>query len=195
MKKLIQSSVILGTLIVFLGATMMSSAQQRSARQRGQRSDANIAQAQQRGMRGGGQWDPEQMRQRMAQRMKESLGATDEEWQVISPLLQDVMEKQREVRSFSGRGMMMMRGPRGPEGDRGRRGRGFGREDTPAEVTALQEALESDSTPVEEIKSKLDAYRKARQAQEKELEQAQDKLRQILSVRQEATLVMMGMLD
>ncbi len=89
----------------------------------------------------------------------------------------------------------MMRGPRGPEGDRGRRGRGFGREDTPAEVKALQEALESDSTPVEEIKSKLDAYRKARQAQEKELEQAQDKLRQILSVRQEATLVMMGMLD
>jgi hypothetical protein len=59
-----------------------------------------------RGGGGGGNFDPEQMRARMAERMKEQMRATDEEWKVIQPLLEDVQAKQRDVAMGRMGGMM-----------------------------------------------------------------------------------------
>jgi hypothetical protein len=155
---------------------------------------AAVALAQQRGQgaRGGrGRFDPEQMRQRMMERMKETLGATDEEWTVIEPRLVKVQTLSRDARA-GGLGAMF--------GRRWRRARGEAAEDqeqTPVQKAAdgLRAALEEDEPDVEQVKMKLTAYRQARETVRQELAKAQEKLREVLSVEQEAHLVLMGLLD
>jgi len=129
----------------------------------------------------GQRWDPAQMQERMLARLQETLKATPEEWQVIQPRLKDVMEKQRAVREMSGmRGMF--RPPQQQQAP-----------DQQAEVAALEKAIEGGDAAA--IKTALEAYRKARTAREADLTKAKDALREVLSVGQEARLVLMGMLD
>src|SRR5438309_1235425 len=47
---------------------------------------------------GGQRWDPAQMRQRMEDMMKQQLGTNDDEWKIIQPKLQKVLEVQRDAR-------------------------------------------------------------------------------------------------
>jgi hypothetical protein len=157
-----------------------------------------------RGERGGGNFDPAQMRQRMMERMKEQLGADDESWKVIEPRLTKVMELNRDTMSM-GRGMMGMVGMRGGPGGRGgeaggNRPRFPGEESrTPSAVEkateALSTTLENQSASAETIKQQLTALRGAREKAKNDLATAQQDLRQILSVRQEAVLVLSGMLN
>jgi hypothetical protein len=70
--------------------------------------------------------------------------------------------------------------------------RGFNREANP-EMESLRKAIE-DKAPTAEIKAKLAALRAARAKKEAELEKAQDELRAILSARQEAIAVTLGLL-
>jgi hypothetical protein len=60
-------------------------------------------------------------------------------------------------------------------------------------MTALGEAIR-DKLPDAEIKSRLDRVREVRKASEAKLAKAQDELRAVLSVRQEAVAVMFGLL-
>ena len=77
-----------------------------------------LAQPGRRGDRGGPQdergarrFDPERMRQMMADRMKQQLGASDAEWQVIQPRLVKVMTLNRQVSGGPGRaGLFFGRG-------------------------------------------------------------------------------------
>ena len=158
------------------------------------------------GGRGGvGNFDPEQMRQRMMERYQEQLEASNDEWKVIQPLLEDVMAKQRDAMGgrFGGFGMMMGRPPGGQGGPGGQdqaQGQGQGRRgmrggDANAEVEALRQALEDKNTPAAELNAKLKAVRDARKKAEAELKASRDKLRGVLTPRQEATLVLMGQLD
>jgi hypothetical protein len=158
----------------------------------------------------GGNFDPAQMRQRMAERMKEMLGADDQAWKVMEPRLMKVMELNRQANA-GGRGMfgMMGRGgrggpggPGGPGGDQGdpqanRRGRGPQGEQTALEkaMAQLRTTLENQSASPEEIKTQLTAVRSAREKARQELAVAQQDLKKILTLRQEATLVEMGMLE
>jgi hypothetical protein len=166
------------------------------------------------GRRGGGQggfggnFDPAQMRQRMAERMKEMLGADDQAWKVMEPRLMKVMELNRQANA-GGRGMMfgMMGrggrgGPGGPGGDQGgpqgaRRGRGPQGEQTALEkaMAQLRTTLENQSATPEEIKTQLTAVRQAREKAKQELAVAQQDLKKILTLRQEAMLVEMGQLE
>jgi hypothetical protein len=154
---------------------------------------ASAAWAQQQGRR---QFDPQQMRQRMMERMQEQLGVNAEEWQAVQPLLENVMTAQRNMGAGMGR-FGMMRGRRrdrgGEPGGPGRAGPG-GREPMP-EVEALQAALDNEDTPAPELKEKLDALRAVRKKNEVALKEARDELRKVLSVRQEALLVLRGILD
>jgi hypothetical protein len=85
---------------------------------------------------------------------------------------------------------------------RGRRGRG-GQPETPEEeqsavqkaASDLQTTLEDENAPAETIKAQLTAYRKAREEARVELAKAQEQLREVLTVRQEAQLVLAGMLE
>ncbi len=144
---------------------------------------------------GRGNFDPEEFRQRIMERYREQLGVKDDaEWKVLETRIAAVMEARREV-GVGGRGFGGP--PRGRGGDRGDRGgddrRRFGGEPSP-EVEALEKAIEADAS-AEEIKSKLAAYRQAREAKEAKLEKARQELRQVLSVKQEANAVLMGLLE
>jgi hypothetical protein len=155
---------------------------------------------------GGGAQD---FRQRMADRMKTELKITDDkEWAVIQPLLQAVQDKQRAVGmlragGFGGGGRQ--RGGGNGGGGNGGGGNGGAPADqgtpnpnrpTPAPETGdLKTALDSDSTTDDVIKTKLTALRDARKKAEADLDAAREDLKKVLTLRQEAVLVNMGVLD
>jgi hypothetical protein len=64
-----------------------------------------------------------------------------------------------------------------------------------AESTALRTALENEGASPDEIKGKLAAVRNQRQRATGELAQAREELKKVVTVRQEATLVSMGILE
>ena len=169
-------------------ATLSSTAHAQDGGDRGDRQQRRQGQ----GGPGGGRMDPEQMRERMAEMMKERLGATDEEWEVLMPRLEKVQEKQRDLRAG---GMAAMMGGRGGFGGRG--GEGDDREAGPVATASreLAETLRDENAAESDIAEKLKAVREAREGAEKELASAREELVEILTPRQEATLVMMGMLE
>jgi hypothetical protein len=71
--------------------------------------------------------------------------------------------------------------------------RGGGRQLSPA-AQDLQQAIEA-KAPADEIKAKLAKYREDRQQKEANLQKAQDDLKKVLNSRQEATAVLMGLLN
>lgn len=123
------------------------------------------------------QFEPGRMLPMMLERNKEALGATEEEWKKIEPLLKKVLETRMEAR-----------------------GGGFGRRRPESAVAfpeeeALKKAIEAKDTPAEEIKAKLTAYREARQKKEEAYKKACEELKKVLTPRQEAILVLQGTLD
>lgn len=140
-----------------------------------------------------GNFDPEQMRQRMMERYREALEVkSDDEWKVLEPRITKVSDARREVGSGFGRGFGR---PRGGEGgnDQGGGDRRRGGGETNPEGEALQKAVEA-KAPAEEVKAKLAKFREARKTKEANLAKAQDELKKVLSVRQEASAVLMGLL-
>lgn len=159
------------------------------------------------GQRGGqrSMFNPERMRQMMEQRMKEQLGVSDQEWQVLGPRLTKVMTLTRQAGPGMGIGRLFMGGrrgplggPDGPQGGDQRRPRGpFGQEETEVSKAGdvLQTTLENASASSDEIKAKLTALRTAKEKARQDLATAQKELREVLTLRQEAQLVLMGMLN
>lgn len=137
-------------------------------------------------------FDREGMQQRMMEMMKERLGATDEEWQVIQPRLSEVMELSQSTQA-GGMGMFGMFGRRGR--DRGNDQSDASANPVQAAASSLQETLDKEAPSSTEIQNKLLALRGAREQAKQKLAAAQQKLREVLSVKQEAQLVLMGMLD
>jgi len=181
---------VLGIALVVALIVSFAYAAEDQAGQRGQRGQRG-GQMGQMGQRGG--FDRAAMQERMMEMMKERLGATDEEWTVIEPRLQEVMELSQNT-GGRGRGMMGMMG-RG-RGNRG--GQQAAEESTdPIQVAAqeLQETLDKEAPTSAEIKAKLAALRGAREKNKQKLVVAQQKLKEVLSVKQEAMLVMMGTLE
>ena len=154
--------------------------------ERGDRGDRD------RGDRGGrGSFDPARFREQMEARMKEQLSVNDEEWKVMQPKLEKVMEARREAGGFGG----------GFGGRGGFSGRGGGDDDnrqrSAVEQTSreLRELLENKDAPADQITAKLTALREAREKARTNLQTAQKELKEILTQRQEAVLVTMGMLE
>src|SRR5262245_36872255 len=160
--------------------------------QRGERGDRGD-----RGDRGG--FDPEQMRARMMERYRESLEIkNDDEWKVIEPRIQKVSDARRSIGGgfggFGGfgRGGGRRGGDGGGGGGGGDRRSMFGEPNPDAE--ALQRAIEA-KAPNDEIKAKLAKFRESQKARQATLTAAQEDLRKLLSVRQEATAVTLGLLQ
>ncbi len=147
------------------------------------------------GRRGGG--SPEEMQARMLAGLRERFEVTDdEEWKLISERLTKLTELRRNAAGAGGIGGFAGRGPGGPGGDRGgpaagRGGRGTGGGST--ELAALSGAVR-DKLPDAEIKSRLDRLREVRKDNEAKMAKAQEELRAVLSVRQEAIAVVFGLL-
>lgn len=191
--------IMLGVAACLVVALVLSVAlgQNRPAGQRGNRQPQAGAPAGQRGgqpgAQGGQRFDPAQMRQMMEQRMKEQLGATDAEWATLGPRVMKVDQLNRQI-SGTGRGGMFG-GRRGPQGDQQGAGQG-------AEMTAVDKAsqqlrttLENTAATPDQIKKDLAALRAAKEKAKQELVVAQQDLRKTVNARQEAQLVLMGLLD
>jgi len=141
-----------------------------------------FAQAQNRG-----NIDPAQFRQQRLDRLKEQLGPTDDEWKVLQPKIEKVMDAQQA--GFGGFG-----------GRRGGGGGGGGADNTPQTPIAkasseLRTLLENKDASADDIKAKLAALREARAKSRTELEDARKALKEVLTQRQEAVLVTNGMLE
>lgn len=151
-----------------------------------------VPQAAAQGRPGRGNFDPAEFQQRMMERYKEALEVnSDAEWKVIEARIQKVNEARRDVGFGGGRGFFGRR-PGGDQGGDQNRSR-FGGEPNP-DAEALQKALDA-KAPADEIKAKLAKYRESRKQKEAALETARQDLKKVLSVRQEAIAVMMGLLD
>ena len=148
-----------------------------------------------RGNRGNrGNMTPEEMQARMTANLKEQFGvASDDEWNLIM----ERITKVNELRTASGgRGGMGLRGFGGPGGQNGQGGRGNRQGRMGGgnpEVDALQTAI-NDKAPDAEVKARLERLREVRKENETKLAKAQEDLRAILSVRQEAAAVLAGLL-
>ena len=156
--------------------------------------------------RGGG-FDRGQMMDRLAERYQEVLEVSDDEWSVLKPMVIGIMEKQFSGRSSrfagfgrGGGGGRGGRGGRGGDGERSNRGnrdrgnradrndRGSRGGDSP-----LSKAIETGDDSM--IKSALAAHRAEQKKNASDLKRARNELRQLLTLKQEANLVMLGLLD
>jgi hypothetical protein len=142
-----------------------------------------------------GNFNPQDMQARMLAGLRERLEVTDdEEWKLISERLTKVLELRRSTAggTFGAFSAMGGRGPQG--GDSGRSSRGStSRTGGNTELTALASAVK-DKLPDAEIKARLDRVRELRKENEAKLAKAQEELRAVLSVRQEAFAVVAGFL-
>jgi len=119
----------------------------------------------------------------MMARIKAELGASDAEWKVLEPKIELVMTRSREAQI--GRGMY------------GRSGAEAEAPTTPLGKAAadLQRTLDNASATPDQITAKLAAVRAAQKQADAALTAARDSLRSSVNVRQEAQLVLLGILD
>jgi len=180
------------TLPIVLGLCVLSSAAAVA-----QQTGSPPAQRQGQGRRN---FDPAQARQNRLDGIRAGLDIkADDEWNAIKPLVEKVMDAQRDM------GGGRMRG-----GGQGRRGGGnttgadtqaggqgggqrrFGPAPLP-EAESLQAAVDNNASK-DEIQSKLAKLRDALKAKETKLAAAQENLRGVLTVKQEASAVLLGLL-
>ena len=162
-----------------------------------------------RGGFGGRGGSPEDFRRMLTERLKEQLDVGDDEWKIIEPRLTKVATLQREVAGggrggfggFSGFGRGGEAGRRGGGGRGGPGGQRGGGESaremnaTQAASQALREVLEKDDASPDEIRAKLTALRAAKESARQKLAAAQKDLRDVLTLKQEAQLVLFGQLN
>ena len=121
-------------------------------------------------------------------RLREKLEVSDDtEWSVITERISRVEEIRRTLWANPTHGR-----PVAPAADKGKRG-GGGSTTGNAERDALRDAV-NDKLPEAEIKSRLARAHEIQQQNESRLAQAQMDLRAVLTIRQEAIMVMAGLL-
>jgi len=146
----------------------------------------------------------EEFRQRMMDNYRERLEIKgDDEWKAIQPLIAKVMDARRDVALGAG-GFGFGRGGGGRRGggnadaqangnNQGGR-RGFRGGEPSPEAEELQKAIDSNASK-DELKAKLTKFREARKDKEAKLAKAQEDLKKVLSVKQEAAAVLNGLLQ
>lgn len=117
-----------------------------------------------------------QRREEAINRYEEQLGCSDAEWQVIRPRLAAVYKLTRSTGRTDASGQL---GPTELE----------------TRTRELQQLLREQDAAAERIKAGLTALRAARERARQELAQSRQALRQLLTLRQEAQLVLSELLD
>ncbi|HEX3625466.1 MAG TPA: hypothetical protein VH280_08575 [Verrucomicrobiae bacterium] len=153
--------------------------------------------------RGGGNFNPEEMRAHYMDFIRNYIGFTnDADWSAVQPLVQKVLDAQRDMGSAMGNGFRMFieqqRGDRGgDQNGSNRRSRGggmFGAQPGP-EYTALQDAI-NNNAPAAQVKELLTRYNAAQKAKQDKLKSAQDGLRAVLEPgTQEAKATLLGLIN
>lgn len=146
-----------------------------------------------------------QIEARHKKRLQEQLGASDDEWMILEPRIRKVRELAR-LAGEDGLPPLMMAGSALAAGPGGTMGRGPRllrstdpnapeRSDVEKGADALRKALGSAQPEPEAVASALKAYRAARAKARADLKKARQELREVVTVRQEAQLVTMGVLE
>ncbi len=146
--------------------------------------------------RGGAGFDPSQMLPLFMEAIRQHIEvANDDEWNVIEPRLEKAVKLKIEVLTLGLDGLGDMFGQFGGGGAGGgmmRLGGLMG--DPDPSVEALKTALDNNA-PTAELKAAMAKVREFRQQKRAALAKAQQDLKDILSIRQEATLLRVGLLD
>lgn len=140
-----------------------------------------------RGARGErGEFDMEAARERRREdrlnRIKEGLGATDDEWMVLRPRIERIQEIDRAATTGAIRGRLPLADDREPT-------------EIETAIRELYETLGDETATTEQINEKLTALRLAREKHAQEIEEAREELRELVTARQEAELVLRGILE
>jgi len=151
---------------------------------------------------GQGRGNFEEFRQRMMDNYRERLEIKgDDEWKAIQPLIAKVMDARQDIGFGGGRGFGRGGGRRGggnndaqANGNNQGGRRGFPGGEPSAEAEELQKAIDSNASK-DELKAKLTKFREARKEKEAKLAKAQEDLKKVLSVKQEAAAVLNGLLQ
>jgi len=151
-------------------------------------------------------WQEEVQKKRMARLRKELNVKTDEEWEIIKARIESLGKLKAEIRrlSSSGRALVYIAGAK----NKGQKVKQYYVDweknliaDVPdgAEVLvaakALAEIMVQENALDEEIREKLSEYRRLKKELGAKLEKEQKELKELLDSKQEAYLVIYGMLD
>ena len=137
---------------------------------------------------------------RFMDRLKKQMGATDEEWLVLGPKIEQLLRAQQEaragIRGFRIGGAGRPGGPGGGGGFGNLIGRGS-EEPSDVEVAAeaVRDAAQDRDVPNRVAERALRDYRKARDKARERLTAAQTEVRELVTHRQEAILMMLGVLE
>jgi hypothetical protein len=204
-----QSKLLLLTAALVCTLVLSAEAQNRGGRPRGGTNGNNNNN----NNGGRGNFNPQDYRQRMDDRMKEDLAASDEEWKKLQPKIERVRSLQRDALRESmgaqwgnwgnrGRGAS---GGAGAPGDAPKADAATNPASQPAEDAApttieqarqaLRTALADTNTAPDQITKLLQTFREARDKSRKELTDAQADLKAAVTPWQEAHLVAMGLLE
>jgi hypothetical protein len=115
-------------------------------------------------------------RQRAVERLKDELGISDNDWPVLKPRIEAVYDLVHPQPRFGSRG-------------------GEPRTEIDQRSSELRELLRGEEVGPDAIKARLAALRAAKEKARQELAVAQKNLRQLMTLRQEAVLVLNGLLD
>jgi hypothetical protein len=136
----------------------------------------------------------EQMQTMINQRLKQLMGSTDDEWAVIGPKVLKIYS----LMSSQSRGLQMrsLMG-NGNQGNTQTRGGGNKTSSSTGEksLEELQTLLASDTTTAIQLKNKVSDIRKEKEKAKQELAKAQKDLCELLTAKQEAILISVGLLE
>lgn len=139
---------------------------------------------------GGGNWDPAQIQQRILDGIQERLGFTNVvEWDAVKPLVQKVIDAGREV--IGGR-LDFLGGGRSRGSSRGGSSGLLGQ--SSAERDSLQKAV-NENVPAAQIKDLIAKYKAAQKLKQAKLEAAQAELKSVLTTKQEAQALLLGLVN
>ena len=156
------------------------------------------------GRRGASQRSPEEMRERMeqrnrqaAERLRTSLNASEEQWAVIQPRVEKVQTLMRQMQIRQRRNRFRTRGQRRTPSSRRDDDAAVARPQSDIEKSrqTLRDLLEDEKSSNEKIESALKDLRVATTKLEKKLDKARGSLRKEVNLRQQARLVLIGLLD
>ena len=115
----------------------------------------------------------EEFRQRMQERMREQLGAKEDEWKVLQPRIEKVQQLQRDARGgFGGFGRAGRAGRRGGQAQPAEGAAEREQSDVQKKAEALRNLLDDEASGAPAIKGALNALRKAREKAQQDLEVA-----------------------
>jgi hypothetical protein len=150
----------------------------------------------------------DRIQQRMLDNVQNQLGSSDDEFAALKPFVQKVLTQQMVTQTARANVMMRMfaagqgagnaaGGPAGggPRFNIGSMLNGGQPSALQTAVEDLQAAIDNPDTPIGVYESKLAEYRDAKAKADADMAAAQDALRNLLTQRQEAILVTMGLLQ